>query len=304
MGKRIGFIGLGTMGGPMAANLLRAGHQLTVYDLNRAALEGAMALGAKSCASPREAAEGAEVLISMLPAPPQAVAALLGPDGGVAGLAAGATLIDMSTIDPGTTRRIAAAVTARGGSMLDAPVSGSSAGAVAGTLTIMVGGEESVLAAQRDVLDSMGANIIHCGGIGMGETVKLCNNLIAGATVVAVAEAFALGVRAGADPKVMFEVIGKATGNCWALQNRAPVPGLIPGSPVEDGFKPGFMVDLMHKDLGLVMAAGLEFKVPLPLTAAVKEVYALASTQGHGRLDMSAVVKLFESQSSQEEAAK
>ena len=144
----------------------------------------------------------------------------------------------------------------------------------------------------------------HCGGIGMGETVKLCYNLIAGATVVAVAEAFALGVRAGADPKVMFDVIGKATGNCWALQNRAPVPGLIPGSPVEDGFKPGFMVDLMHKDLGLVMAAGLEFKVPLPLTAAVKEVYALASTQGHGRLDMSAVAKLFESQSTQEVAAK
>lgn len=300
MGKLIGFIGVGTMGGPMAANLLKAGHQLTVYDLNSAAVESAVSKGARAAASPREAAEGAEVVISMLPASAQVVAALLGPDGGVMGLAPGATLIDMSTIDPGTTRRVAEAVTARGATMLDAPVSGSSAGAIGGTLTIMVGGDGQVLDAHREILEAMGANIIHCGGTGMGETVKLCNNLIAGATVLAVAEAFALGVRAGADPKVLFDVIGKATGNCWALQNRAPVPGLIPGSPVEDGFKPGFMVDLMHKDLGLVMAAGLEFKVPLPLTAAVKEVYALAGAQGYGRLDMSAVAKLFERQTAEE----
>ena len=300
MGKRIGFIGLGTMGAPMAANLLKAGHRLTVYDLNSAAVEATVASGATAANSPRQAAEGAEVVVSMLPASAHVIAALLGPDGGVEGLASGATLIDMSTIDPGTTRRVAAAAQARGAAMLDAPVSGSSAGAIAGTLTIMVGGDAGVLEAQRDVLAAMGANIIHCGGTGMGETVKLCNNLIAGATVVAVAEAFALGVRAGADPRVLFDVIGKATGNCWALQNRAPVPGLIPGSPVEDGFKPGFMVDLMHKDLGLVMAAGLEFKVPLPLTAAAKEVYGLASAQGYGRLDMSAVAKLFEGHQSPE----
>lgn len=293
MAKRIGFIGLGTMGGPMSANLLKAGHQLSVYDLNPAAIASAVAAGARSAASPRDAAAGAEVVISMLPASPQVVAALLGPEGAVEGLEPGATLIDMSTIDPGTTRQVAEAVSARGAFMLDAPVSGSSAAAASGTLTIMVGGEAAVLDAQRDVLGAIGANIIHCGGTGMGETVKLCNNLIAGATVVAVAEAFALGISAGADPRVMFDVIGKATGNCWALQNRAPVKGLCPGSPVEDGFKPGFMVDLMHKDLGLVMAAGLEFKVPLPLTAAAKEVYGLASAEGYGRLDMSAVSKLF-----------
>lgn len=294
MGKRIGFIGLGTMGRPMAANLLKAGHALTVYDLAPEPVAALAGAGAATASSPRQAAAGAEVVVTMLPASRHVLAAALGPDGAVEGLAEGATLIDMSTIDPGTTRRVAEAVAARGARMLDAPVSGSSAGAEAGTLTIMVGGDAGVLEEQREILGAMGSNVIHCGGIGMGEAVKLCNNLIAAASMVAVAEAFALGQAAGADPRVLLDVISKATGNCWMLQNRAPVPGLLPNAPVNDGFKPGFMVDLMHKDLGLIMAAGAEFQVPLPLSALTKELYGLASAQGYGRQDMSAVSKLME----------
>jgi 3-hydroxyisobutyrate dehydrogenase len=295
VGKQIGFVGLGTMGRPMAINLIRAGHRLTVYDLEPAGVQALVTQGAVAASSSRQAAESAEVVISVLPASQHVLEAMLGPDGVVAGLRSGSTVIDMSTIDPGTTRRVAKAVTAKGAHMLDAPVSGSSAGAEAGTLTIMVGGEAAVLEAQRDVLGAMGSNIIHCGPIGMGETVKLCNNLIVGTTMAAIGEAFALGRAAGADPKVLFDVIGKSTGNSWALQNRPPVAGLVPNAPVNEDFKPGFMIDLMHKDLGLIMAAGAEFKVPLPLTAVALELYALARAQGLGRKDMSAVATVMNS---------
>ena len=295
MGERVGFIGVGTMGRPMATNLIRAGHTLTVYDVAPAAVEEMARRGAAVAGSPREAAAAGDVVISMLPASPQVLAAMFGPDGAVEGLRPGACLIDMSTIDPGTTRQVAAAVAARGATMLDAPVSGSSTGAEAATLTIMVGGDADQFAARREVLGAMGTNVIHCGPIGMGETVKLANNLIAGVSMAAVAEGFALGVRAGVDPKVLFEVIGKSSGNCWTLQTRPPVPGLVPGSPADHDFVPGFMTDLMHKDLGLALAAGDELGVPLALTALARQLYAMTSAQGHGRKDFSAIGRLLAS---------
>lgn len=292
MGRQIGFIGVGTMGRPMALNLLRAGHALTVYDVVPAAAAALVAHGAAITGSPREAAAAGEVVISMLPASAHVAAAMFGPDGAIAGLCPGATPIDMSTIDPGTTGRVAAAVAARGARMLDAPVSGSSTGAADATLTIMVGGDAATLDGVRDILGALGANVIHCGPIGMGETVKLANNLVAGIAMAAVAEAFALGVRAGADPRVLFDVMSKSSGNCWVLQNRPPVPGLVPTAPADHDFAPGFMADLMHKDLGLALAAGDEHRVPLPLTALARQLYALASAQGHGREDFSAIAKL------------
>lgn len=294
MGTRVGFIGVGTMGRPMALNLLKAGHELTVYDVVPAAMEAVVASGARAAGSPREAAAAGDVVIAMLPAPPHVAAAMFGPDGAIEGLGPGATLIDMSTIDPGTTRRVGEAAAAKGARMLDAPVSGSSIGAVNGTLTIMVGGAREDFVAQRDLLGAMGTNVIHCGPLGMGETVKLANNLISGVTMVAVAEAFTLGVRAGADPKVLFEVIGKSSGNCWSLQTRPPVPGLAPNSPADHDFAPGFMTDLMHKDLGLALAAGDALHIPLALTALAHQLYAMTSAQGYGRQDFSAVAKLLE----------
>ena len=293
MGKSVGFIGLGTMGLPMARNLLGAGHAVRGYDVDIARVRELEEAGAEACDSARHAAEGADVVISMLPASRHVLAAMLGPAGAVEGLRPGATVIEMSTIDPGTTRRVAEAVAGRGCRMIDAPVSGGSAGARDATLTIMVGGEADVLEAHRDLLRVLGTRIVHCGPIGMGETVKLANNLLAGTSMIAVAEAFALGIRGGADPRVLHEVIQHSSGNCWSLRN-APVPGLVPAAPVNDDFAPGFMVDLMHKDLGLALSASGELGLPLTLTAVAHQLYGLASRHGYGRLDMSAVAKLLE----------
>jgi 3-hydroxyisobutyrate dehydrogenase len=291
---RAGFIGLGTMGRPMALNLIRAGHELAVCDVDAAALEPALAAGATRSASPREAASGREVVVTMLPASRHVEAVMFGDDGVVAGVEPGTTVIDMSTIDPGTTRRVAAAIESKGGFMLDAPVSGSSTGAEQGTLTIMVGGPADVLERHRGLLEAMGSNVIHCGATGMGEAVKLCNNLVAGATVAALAEAFALARRLGCDAHVLFDVMSKSSGNCWALQTRPPVAGLVESAPAERDFAPGFMVDLMHKDLGLVMAAGSELRLPLAMAAAAQQLYALASQEGLGGRDFSAVFKVLE----------
>ena len=290
----VGFIGLGTMGRPMARNLLKAGYKLTVYDIDGAAVEAIVNDGASPANSPREVAENSGIIVSMLPASQHSLAAASGPDGYIAGLREGATVIDMSTIDPDTTRQIAEAVDRAGGTMLDAPVSGSSAWATTGELTIMVGGDEAVLDRHREILGHMGTHIIHCGAIGMGETIKLANNLVAGISMVAVTEAFALGVAKGADPQVLFEVMSKASGNCWTLQTRCPAPGVVSESPVNDGFAPGFMTDLMYKDLGLALAAASQEKVPLALTAIAHEQYAATSRRGFGRLDFSAVAKLLD----------
>lgn len=294
MAKRVGFVGLGVMGRPMALNLLKAGHQLTVFDIETRAVEALVRAGARAGRTAREAAQDQEVVVSMLPASRHVEAAYLGPDGVVAGLAPNTVVIDMSTIDPGTSRRVAGEVSRKGAQMLDAPVSGSSTGAAEGTLTIMVGGDAEVLRSQRDVLLAMGHNVIHCGASGIGAAVKLCNNLVAGASMVAVAEAFALGQRLGADPRILFDVMSKSSANCWALQTRPPVAGLVPSAPSSQDFAPGFMVDLMHKDLGLVLAAASELRLPLAVAAAAQQLYALASQGGHGRSDFSAVFKVME----------
>ncbi len=282
------------MGRPMALNLVRAGHRLKVFDLESEAVAALVEAGAGAAGSAREAAADAAVVVSMLPASRHVEAAMLGPDGIIAGLKANTVVIDMSTIDPGTTRRLAAAVAERGCQMLDAPVSGSSIGARDGSLTIMAGGDPEVLEAQRDLLGAMGGNVVHCGAVGMGEVVKLCNNLVAGAAAAALAEAFTLALRLGADPRILFEVMSTSSGNCWALQTRPPVPGLVPSAPADSGFAPGFMVDLMHKDLSLVMAAASELRLALPMAAGAQQMYALASAQGHGREDFSAVFKVLQ----------
>ena len=292
MSKQVGFIGLGTMGGPMADNLLKDGYLLRVYDINGEAIEAAVASGAAPAGSAREVADGADVVICMLPASQHVLEAAYGDDGFVSGLRPGATVIDMSTIDPDTTRRVCDEVKSAGASMLDAPVSGSSAGAIAGTLTIMVGGKTAVLESHLDLLNAIGSTVIHCGPIGMGETVKLANNLIAAISMVAVAEGFALGVSKGAEPKVLFDVISKSSGSCWALETRCPMPGVVADSPASNDFAPGFMTDLMHKDLELALTAAEGNKLRLPMAALARELYATASSEGYGRLDFSAVAKL------------
>ncbi|MBI3968885.1 MAG: NAD(P)-dependent oxidoreductase [Chloroflexi bacterium] len=199
----------------------------------------------------------------------------------------GTIVVDMSTVDPGTSRAVAAAGAARGVRVLDAPVSGSSAGAIEGTLTIMVGGDASTLEEVRSTLAVMGPNVIHVGDNGAGSALKLVNNLIAGISMGAVAEEFALGLKAGLDPHKMFEVISKSSGNCWNLQTRAPAAGVVPTSPASNGYAPGFMTDLMWKDLGLAVSAGNELHVALPLCGLAQQWYAISSAMGHGREDFS-----------------
>ncbi|MFN8522500.1 MAG: 3-hydroxyisobutyrate dehydrogenase [Chloroflexota bacterium] len=291
MTQSIGFVGVGTMGSLMARNLLKAHHEVTVFDVNSAAAEDLREFGAAVAASAAEAAGAGDVVITMLPSSPHVEEAVLGPSGVLAGMRPGTVLIDMSTIDPMVSRRVAERVSAAGFRMLDAPVSGGSVGARDATLTIMVGGPADLLEQCRPVLEALGSNVIHCGDSGMGEVVKVVNNLIAGVSMAVVAEGINIGIQAGADPRILFDVISKSSGGSWALQKVFPVAGVLPDAPVERDFEPGFMVDLMRKDLGLAMSAAKTLGVPTILAAVAHEMYGAASHMGYGRKDMSAVVK-------------
>jgi 3-hydroxyisobutyrate dehydrogenase len=289
MATRVGFIGLGAMGTPMCRNLLKQGFPLTVWNRSRPAIDELAAEGARAAASSAEVGRNADVIITCVPNSPQVVEVVTGPNGVLEGAAAGATVIDMSTIDPNVSKQVAAACAAKGVRFLDAPVSGGTVGAVNGTLTIMVGGDAAVLEEVRPVLAALGTNIFHVGDVGMGEVVKLCNNLIYAAQMVAVAEAFTMGVKAGADPKMMFEVITRSTGKCVALDTRTPVPGVVPTSPASNDWQPGFMTALMLKDLGLALDFGKATAVPMFVTAVAEQVHRLAVNDGHGRKDFSAL---------------
>jgi 3-hydroxyisobutyrate dehydrogenase len=289
MSERIAFIGVGTMGKPMAKNLIEAGYQLTVYDVVAERVAELGQLGAEPAGSAATAAASADVAITMVPSSPHEEAAVLGGDGVLGGLKASRTLIEMSTIDPLVTRRIAEAATERGVKMIDAPVSGSLPKAIDGTLTIMVGGPKEVFEACLPILNVMGENIFHVGDVGMGETVKLCNNLVAAISQIAVSEAFSLGVAAGADPGVMHQVMSKSSADCWALRTRPPQPGLVEDAPVDQDWAPGFTTDLMAKDVGLALSLARGLGATALLGALAQQLYGAASAAGHGQKDFSAV---------------
>jgi 3-hydroxyisobutyrate dehydrogenase len=286
---RVGFIGLGAMGLPMCRNLLKAGFALTVWNRSRPAIDTLTGEGAAAGASSADVAGRSDVVVVCVPNSPQVVEVVTGPGGVLEGIAPGATIIDMSTIDPNVSQRVAAACAERGVRFLDAPVSGGTIGAVNGTLTIMVGGDAAVLEEVRPVLAAMGTNIFHVGDVGMGEVVKLCNNLIYAAQMVAVAEAFTMGVKAGADPRMMYEVITRSTGKCVALDTRTPVPGVLPASPASNDWQPGFMTALMLKDIGLALDFGKALSIPMFITAISEQVHRLAVNEGHGRKDFSSL---------------
>jgi 3-hydroxyisobutyrate dehydrogenase len=275
----------------MARNLLGRHYPLTVFDLNPEPVEELREFGAEAARSCADCASRAEVVITMLPSSPHVEEAVLSAEGALAGMQPGSVLIDMSTIDPLVTRKVSDAVTTKGFRMLDAPVSGGSIGARDATLTIMVGGPADLFRECKPILECLGANVIHCGEIGMGEVVKVVNNLIAGVSMAVVAEAFNIGIQAGADPRVMFDVISKSSGSCWSVNKALPIPGILDEAPANNEFAPGFMVDLMRKDLGLAMAAAKGLKAPAMLAAVAHELYGAASNLGHGRRDMGAVIK-------------
>jgi len=288
---KIGFIGTGTMGQPMLGNLVKKGFAVTAYDVVPAALDAAARLGAERAGSVREAAADCDLVITMLPSSANVETVYLGESGIIEAASAGRLCVDMSTIDPGTSQRVAARLKERGIRFLDAPVSGGVNGATAGTLAIMVGGDVSDLAKARPALAAMGANIIHVGGIGAGEVAKLCNNLISGSALIAVAEAFRIGEAFGVDPQILTNVIAKSSGATWVMEHMHPVPGIVDSAASSRQYAPGFMTDLMAKDLGLAVGAARDKRVPVVVAPAAQQLYRMASSHGLGREDFSAVYK-------------
>ncbi|WP_196768859.1 3-hydroxyisobutyrate dehydrogenase [Xanthomonas arboricola] len=290
--SKIAFIGLGNMGGPMAANLSKAGHQLRVFDLVPAALDAAVAAGAHAASSAHDTLADAEIVISMLPASRHVEALYLGEAGILAQIPEGALVIDCSTIAPASARKLAAEAQARGLAVLDAPVSGGTAGAAAGSLTFIVGGAAQVLERARPVLQAMGKNIFHVGDNGAGQVAKLCNNMALGVIMAATGEALALGVAQGLDPAVLSQMMAVSTGRSWATEVCNPWPGVLPNAPASRGYSGGFGNDLMLKDLGLVTESAVQAGVSIPLGELARNLYAMNSQAGNGALDFSSVIKL------------
>lgn len=290
--SRIAFIGLGHMGSPMAANLLKAGHALRVFDLVPAAVEAAVAAGAKAAGSAAEAVADAEAVISMLPASPHVESLYLGADGLLAKIPAGALVVDCSTIAPASARRVAEAAAARGLAMLDAPVSGGTAGAAAGTLTFIVGGEAAALERARPLLAAMGKNVFHMGAAGAGQVAKLCNNMALGVIMAVTGEAIALGVAHGLDAKTLSQMMAVSTSRSWATEVCNPWPGVLDNAPASRGYSGGFGNDLMLKDLGLAAEAAMGVGASIPLGELARNLYAMNRRAGNGHLDFSSVVKL------------
>ncbi len=286
---KLGFVGLGAMGLPMTRHLVGARHDVVVASRSRGPVEAAVDAGAVEASGPLEVAEASDLVFLCVPNSPDVVQVVgdmlpaLGPRH---------LVVDCSTIDPDVERAQHRRVGEVGARYLDAPLSGGTAGAARGTLTLMVGGEEADLDAARPAMEPFAGLIVHVGGPGMGQVVKLCNNLIYAAQMLATAEATALATRSGADPAKLHEVLTHATGDCVAVRTRLPVPGVVPDSPASNGWQPGFMTDLMAKDLDLALAYGASAGVPLVSTAASRQALAAASTAGYGREDFSSLAKV------------
>jgi 3-hydroxyisobutyrate dehydrogenase len=288
----IGFIGLGNMGAPMAANLVSAGHQVTGFDLVPGAMEALTTKGGHVVASLAEVAGAGDIVITMLPAGPQVRSVYLDPGGVLAGARRGALLIDCSTIDVETARAVAAAAKEAGFDMLDAPVSGGVSGAEAASLTFMVGGEAEIFARAQLVLAAMGRTIVHAGPAGNGQAAKICNNMILGISMIAVCEAFSLAERLGLEAQTLFDISSKSSGQCWALTSYCPVPGPVPASPANRDYAPGFTAAMMLKDLRLAQQAAGATATATPLGATAASLYQMFVDGGAGILDFSGIYRL------------
>ncbi|WP_449192990.1 3-hydroxyisobutyrate dehydrogenase [Thauera sp.] len=293
----IAFIGLGNMGGPMAINLAKAGFRVQAFDLDATACALVAEHGAHIADSARAAVEGAEIVISMLPASHHVEALYLGSDtapGLFDGLPAGTLVIDCSTIAPTSAQKLAAAGESRSLAVLDAPVSGGTAGATAATLTFMVGGESSALKRAHLVLERMGKNIFHAGDAGAGQAAKLCNNMLLGILMIGTSEALNLGQSLGLDASVLANIMTKSSGANWVLEKYNPVPGVMEGVPAARGYSGGFGTDLMLKDLGLALEAAITQRAPVPLGGLAESLYAAHSASGNGLLDFSSVLRMLQ----------
>lgn len=290
----IGFIGLGNMGGPMAKNLVQAGHSVKGFDLGAAALETATANGVATVSAAGDVLTGSRVVVTMLPAGEHMRSVYLGDQGLIAQAEADTLFIDSSTIDVTSCREVHEAAAAAGHMMLDAPVSGGVAGADAGTLTFMVGGTDESFARGKEFFEIMGRNIVHAGGAGNGQVAKVCNNMILGITMLGISEAFTLGETLGLAPEKLQEISSTSSGSCWAMLNHNPVPGLVETSAANRDYKPGFAAFMMQKDLKLAQAAAHQAGVPTPLGAEAAALYTMFVKSGRGDLDYSAIIKMLQ----------
>lgn len=285
--KRIGFIGLGAMGGRMAANLLSAGFPLAVYDIRPEAIEKLVKIGATAASSPKKVAEASDIVLLSLPSSPQVEEVILGKDGVLECLKEGGIIVDLSTIDPLTAKRMFVEARKKGIRYLDAPVSGGTIGAERATLTIMVGGDEDAFNECMEIFRAIGKNIFRVGPSGMGQTIKLVNQILVGIHLVATSEAILWGIKAGADPKQLYEVIRTSAGNSWIFENKAL-------QMIKGMFEPGFTVWLQHKDLGLALKVASELNMPMPLTSIVYQIFEAAKAMGLENKDHGAVIKILE----------
>lgn len=290
---KIAFIGLGNMGAPMARNLIKAGHSLNLFDLNKTVLAELGALGATTSASPKDASQGVELVITMLPAAAHVRSVYLNEDGVLAGIGRGVPAVDCSTIDPQTIREVAAAAAKQGVVLGDAPVSGGTGGAQAGTLTFMVGASPQHFEMLRPVLAQMGKNIVHCGDIGTGQIAKICNNMLLGISMIGVAEAMALGNTLGIDTGILADIINSSTGRCWSSEVYNPWPGIVETAPASRGYTGGFGAELMLKDLGLATEAARVAHQPVILGAVAQQLYQAMSLRGEGGKDFSAIIESY-----------
>lgn len=297
---KIAFIGLGNMGLPMAKNLVKAGFSVAGFDLSGAALQALEAAGGKAADSAAEAARDAQVVVSMLPAAAHVKSLYLGGGQGaqstqglLAQMAPGALIIDSSTISASAAREVAEAARAKGIDMVDAPVSGGTAAADAGTLTFMVGGDSAQLERARAVLEKMGKNIFHAGDHGAGQTAKVCNNMLLGIIMSGTCEALQLGIANGLDPKVLSEIIGKSSGASWVVNSYNPCPGTLENVPSSRAYSGGFATDLMLKDLGLAVEAATDIRASVPLGGLARNLFAMHSAAGNGKLDCGSIFNMF-----------
>jgi 3-hydroxyisobutyrate dehydrogenase len=288
---RIGFIGLGNMGLPMAANLLKAGHAVEGVDVNPAAVEKLKAAGGVGVETAKIAAARADVVITMLPAGQHVRDVYLGPSGIIENANEGTLLIDCSTIDVETARAVAAKAEKRGLLMLDAPVSGGVGGAQAATLTSMVGGSENAFARAQSLLAAMGKTIVHAGGSGNGQAAKICNNMILGVSMIAVSEAFVLAEQLGLEHQKLFDISSKSSGQCWSLTSYCPVPGPVPASPANREYQAGFTAAMMLKDLKLAQEAAKTSGAKTELGANAEKIYARYVESGEAARDFSGIIR-------------
>jgi 3-hydroxyisobutyrate dehydrogenase len=288
---KIAFIGLGNMGGPMAQNLVKAGHMVIGADVSPEAVERLVAAGGQGAGNPGAAAAEADIVITMLPSGREVNEIYLSPDGVLAHALPGSLLIDCSTIDVETARNVAASAEAKGMLMVDAPVSGGVGGAQGATLTFMVGGRDQAFERAKPILEAMGKTIVHAGGSGNGQAAKICNNMVLGVSMIAVSEAFVLAEKLGLDAQKLFDISSKSSGQCWSMTSYCPVPGPVPTSPANRDYQAGFTANMMLKDLKLAQEAARGVRAATPLGAGAAAIYSQYVEGGDGGRDFSGIIR-------------